>query len=134
MKVVLALLSGVGLYISLYFSLVYYRVIDARSVFVPSFCRMETNSCYLIIHHHDAKVFGLPNSVLGVVYYLIVLLDVAIESPMVHVFAWLISCLAVAVGMYLVYSLYFKVKVACSLCFVCHVINALIATVLTLWW
>jgi uncharacterized membrane protein len=66
---VLILLSVVGLYISLYFSLVYYGLMGTRNRLVPAFCRMEEDACQLVVHHSDARVLGVPNSVLGAGYY-----------------------------------------------------------------
>ena len=63
-----------GLSIALYFSLVYYRVIEADNRWIPSFCRMEKGGCMRILDTPEAKVLGVPNSVLGVLYYLAILL------------------------------------------------------------
>src|SRR5450759_2683863 len=62
-----------GLGIALYFSSVYYGVIEADNRSIPSFCRMEKGACMRILDTPEAKVLGLPNSVLGVIYYVAIL-------------------------------------------------------------
>jgi uncharacterized membrane protein len=128
----LALLSLTGLYISAYFTLVYYRVIPPDSRWVPPFCRMEDQTCQLVVQHRDARVFGLPNSVLGVVFYAMILVNVLTGGiPTLTSLLMYGSWLTVALAVYLVHSLYFKVKVVCILCLISHGINLLIALLLT---
>ena len=129
----LTLLSTIGLYISTYFTLVSYGKIRADSRFVPWFCRMDEGSCALIIHHRDASVFGVPNSLLGIGYYGTLLAaglsgGEVLSMHVLQVIAWL----CVVLGVYLVYSLVLKVKVLCPLCLISHSINLVIAILLTL--
>jgi uncharacterized membrane protein len=132
---VLILLSGAGLYISLYFSLVYYRLISPRNSLVPAFCRTEESACRLVVHHLDARVFGVPNSVLGVGYYvLLMLIGVGVNFLMFVSLMRVASWASVVLGAYLVYSLFYRVKVLCPLCLFSHGLNLVIAVVLTLWW
>ena len=129
----LIILSAVGLYISLYFSLVYYRLIGANTGLVPSFCRMEEGACRLVIHHHDANLFGVPNSVLGVGYYLcVVMVGIGVGDPFFVSVMQFASWLSVLLAVYLVYSLFSRVRVVCPLCLVSHGINLVIAVLLTL--
>jgi uncharacterized membrane protein len=132
---VLVLLSVVGLYISLYFSLVYYRLIGTRNRLVPAFCRMEEDACQLVVRHSDARVFGVPNAVLGVGYYLLlVLIGVGVDLPMFVSSMRFASWVSVVLAAYLVYSLFSRVKVLCPLCLFSHALNLVIAVLLTLWW
>jgi uncharacterized membrane protein len=133
MVVILILLPAIGLYISTYFTLVYYGILPPDTRWIPSVCRMEKGACQLVIRHPDAKVFGVPNSLLAICYYTSVLalglgVDFPIYVSIVEVASWATVLLAV----YLIYSLFFKVKVVCPLCLVSHAINLVLAIVITL--
>lgn len=135
MYVVLIVFSLVGLYISVYFTLVSYRRISPNSKFVPVFCRMEEGTCQLVVHHPDARVLGLPNSLLGAGFYLcLLLLGAGVDSPMLVVTMRFASWIAVVLGVYLVYSLVFKVRILCPLCLISHGLNLAIAFLLSFWW
>jgi len=128
------LLSLIGLPISFYFTLVYYQRIPANYYLVPRVCRMKESTCQTVLSTRDARVFGIPNSALGVLYYGIVFLITLVggweAGGLVHrLFLW-ISILVVLLSLYLSYSLLFKIKILCPLCFVSHGINVLIALVL----
>lgn len=132
MHAVLVLLSGIGLYISLYFTLVYYRLVDANTAFVPSLCRMDEGTCQLVIRHPDARLSGLPNSILGIGFYVLVMLvGIGVDGEVLFLFARWIAWAAVLLAVYLVYSLFFKMKRACPLCLVSHGISLAIALLLT---
>lgn len=132
MHAALIVLSGIGLYISVYFTLVYYRVVDAASTFVPSFCRMDEGTCQLVIRHPDARLSGLPNSVLGIGYYLFVLLaGLGVDGDGLLSFVQWLAWAAVLLAVYLIFSLFFRVKVVCPLCLVSHGLSLAIALVLT---
>ena len=113
-----------GLSIALYFSLVYYRVIEADNRWIPSFCRMEKGACMRILDTPEAKVLGVPNSVLGVLYYLAILLVPISSFETLFLIA---SILSVGLGMYLVRALVARLKVHCPLCYTAHGINLVIA-------
>jgi uncharacterized membrane protein len=126
--------SLVGFFISLYFALVYYQKIPANYYLVPHICRMNEATCQAVLSTRDARVFGFPNSLLGFVYYAIVFFITLIggweSNRFVHWVFLLISILVVLLSVYLSYSLLFRIKIACPLCFVSHGINVLIAFLL----
>jgi len=135
MSVLLIVLSVAGLYISLYFVLAYYRIIDVSNKLVPAFCRMEEDACRLVVHHPDARVLGVPNSALGAGYYLLLMLiGVGVNFPVFVSFMRLASWVSVVLAAYLAYSLFSRVKVLCPLCLFSHGLNLVIAVLLTLWW
>ena len=74
-------LSVIGLLISTYFTAVAYRWVRPDVRWVPSFCRMDEQTCASIVFTPQARLFVLPNSVLGQLYYLAILLGV--------VFGWI---------------------------------------------
>jgi uncharacterized membrane protein len=130
----LLFLSLIGFLISLYFTLVYYQRIPANYYLVPRICRMKESTCQTVLSTRDARVFGIPNSALGVLYYGIVFLIALVGGwdvgSLVHrLFLW-ISILVLLLSVYLSYSLLFRIKIVCPLCFVSHGINVLIALLL----
>jgi len=128
------LLSLIGSLISVYFALVYYQRIPANYYLVPRICRMKESTCQTVLSTRDARVFGIPNSALGVLYYGIVFLITFAggweADGLVHrLFLW-ISILVVLLSIYLSYALLFRIKIVCPLCFVSHGINVLIVLLL----
>lgn len=131
-----ALLALIGFLISFYFTMVYYRKIPSNYPLVPLFCRMDEQTCQTVLSTPEARVFGIPNFVLGLFYYLL-LVFLAFLGGLNHTFVgfdilfWL-SVFTVLLGVYLSYALVFKIKIRCVLCFVSHGINLLIAILLSL--
>ena len=113
-----------GLIIASYFSLVYYRIIEADSKWIPAFCRMEKQACMKILDTREAKVLGVPNSILGLLYYGAILL-VPIDS--IEILFLVASIFSVGLGMYLVHALVYRLKMHCPLCYTAHGINLVIA-------
>ena len=113
-----------GLGIASYFSLVYYRVIEADNRWVPSFCRMERGACMRILDTPQAKVLGVPNSVLGMLYYGAILF---IPIDRFEALFLVASIFSVGLGMYLVHALAVRLKTHCPLCYTAHAINLVIA-------
>ena len=123
-ELLLASCAICGLAIASYFSLVYYHVIEPDNRWIPSFCRMERQSCIHILNTPQAKVFRVPNSVLGVLYYVSILL---FPIPVFEIYFLIASIFAVGLGMYLVHALIVKLKTPCPLCYTAHGINLVIA-------
>jgi uncharacterized membrane protein len=130
----LLFLSLIGSFISLYFTLVYYQRIPANYYLVPRICRMSETGCQMVLSARDARVLGFPNSLLASFYYAIVFLVTLIggweSNRFVHWVFLPISVLIVLLSVYLSYSLLFRIKIVCPLCFVSHGINVLIAFLL----
>ena len=129
-------LSVIGLLISTYFTAVAYRWVRPDVRWVPSFCRMDEQTCASIVFTPQARLFVLPNSVLGQLYYLAILLGVVfgwIDGPGPLPVSYVVaSALTVSLGVYLSYALLFVNRVACPLCFTSHGINLMIFLVLVL--
>lgn len=132
MDILLVVLLATGLYISTYFTLIYYRKIRPDTRFVPSFCSLDEKTCQLVIFHPHARIFLVPNFVLGIVYYLLVLLLVVIDpGSFLTGVMFYASWLTVLVAAFLIHSLFFVVKIVCPLCLAAHGINIIIAILLT---
>jgi uncharacterized membrane protein len=131
----LCFLSTAGLANALYFTLAYYGLIQAHSRLVPSvFCNTEESKCLNVLGTPYARVFWVPNSLLGVLYYLAVLGFVAWEAlvdvPLPILNAYLgVAAFTVAFGIYLTYALFFRIKIPCPLCLTGHGINLAIAAI-----
>ena len=124
LELLLASCAFSGFCIALYFSLVYYRIVEADNKWIPAFCRMEKGACMKILDVQEAKVLSIPNSVLGLLYYrAILLLPIDRLEPLFLV----ASIFSVGLGMYLVHSLVFRLKTHCPLCYTAHGINLVIA-------
>ena len=113
-------LAGVGLALSLYFTLAYYGWIEARAL-PAAFCRREERSCLTILQTPYARVFGVPNSVLGLLLYLLVGAVAALSLTSGAAPAWLWpvtftgAVLSVLLAPYLIWALLAQLKTWCRL-------------------
>ncbi len=126
-------LALVGLAISSYFTAVAYRWIQPDARWVPPVCRLGPDTCAQVVFTSQARVFGLPNSVLGQVYYLALIVGGIggwLSTAPVYWLAVTASLLTVALAVYLSYSLLFRLRVRCVLCFAAHAINLAILLLL----
>ena len=128
------ILSALGLYIASYFTLVYYGLLEANTRLVPRVCQLEERSCKTVLSTRYARIFGVPNSLLGVLYYLFVVIvlmggftDASISLALVAV-AWF----TVAAGIGLTYALFFMIRIPCPLCLTGHTINLALAILVTI--
>jgi len=140
------LLALTGLVNSFYFTFAYYGRVK-KSRWIPEIlCAREGSSCVTVVQTPYARVFGVPNSLLGIVYYLAVIvwtlggrrirsLGVHLGSLFVGSTALLIvaGVVSVLLGFYLVYALRCRLRVDCPLCYTAHAINVtLLALVIVL--
>lgn len=68
-------------------------------------------------------VAGVPNAVIGLIYYPCVAIAIATPVEILHRLALLASVLAAAMSLYLAYSLLFRTRRACPYCWTSHCIN-----------
>jgi uncharacterized membrane protein len=127
-RVLVVLLSLAGLADALHFTFAYYgRIRKAR--WVPEIlCAREGSTCVTVVQTPYARVFGVPNSLLGTIYYLLLLAWAAgagrVAQPW---FTWALiaaSAVTVLLGFYLIDALRRKLHVDCYLCYAAHAINA----------
>ena|SRR5438445_5258500 len=126
-------LSAIGLYIAAYFTLVYYGLISANTRLMPSVCRLEERTCQTVLGTRYARVFGVPNSLLGILYYLTVVAILLMGWTVAPITGVLIAVawFTVLLGLYLAYSLFFIIRIPCPLCLTGHAINLALAVLLT---
>ena len=132
---ILLVCASVGFAISSYFTAIAYRWIRPDAGWIPTFCRMGEQTCASIVFTPRARVFGLPNSLLGQVFYLALVAGVPLgflETPMLFRLYLGASLVTVGLGLYLSYSLLFIARVRCQLCFTSHGLNAAIFVLLLL--
>jgi uncharacterized membrane protein len=144
LRVLILILSFTGLFNALYFTLAYYgRVKKAR--WVPAaLCAREGSNCVAVVRTFYARVFGAPNSLLGIAYYLGLIgwvlagggqASAAGTAVWLHGAWWLLvaaSGIAVVLGFYLIHALWRILRVHCPLCYVAHAINAVLLVLLIL--
>ena len=131
---VIALLAGVGLVVATYFTAIAYNWIRPDTRWVPSFCRMGEQTCALVVFAPAARVFGVPNSLLGQVFYVGLLAATLagwLEGTVLRVFLG-ISGVTVGLGLYLSYQLLVVLRIACPLCFTAHGVNLMLFAALWL--
>jgi uncharacterized membrane protein len=142
-RLAIVLLSLAGLADALYFTLAYYgRIRKAR--WVPEiFCARENSSCVTVGRTPYARVFGVPNSLLGVVYYVLLMLwvmfvprHVSILGRVLRPFETLgllllgVSLSSIVLSFYLIYALRRILHTHCPLCYAAHAINIVLFVLL----
>jgi len=138
-RILIVILSLLGLANSLYFTFAYYgRIKKAR--WVPElFCAREGSSCVTVVQTPYARVFGVPNSLLGIIYYVAMIfgavagwsfgtnLSIHFTTTVLSIGLVLLfpaSAVTVVLGFYLIYALRRKLHTHCPMCYLGHAINA----------
>ena len=130
-------LSLMGLGIAVPFTLAYYgRVAPTRVGLPEELCRTGEGKCMSVLGTPDARVFGPPNSLLGVFYYVVLAAVAGAGLAGVAVGWWRVASAVVAWGtvalaVYLTWSLFFRLRQPCRLCLTAHAINLALALLLT---
>ena len=83
----ISILAALSFLISSYFTAVAYRWIKPDANWIPSFCRMGEQTCASIVFTPRARVFGLPNSLLGQVFYVALIVAVVEDFLFAEPFA-----------------------------------------------
>ena len=119
------LLSALGLWIATYFTAVSYHWVPPNVKWIPRVCQLKEATCQLVIETPRAKLFGVPNSVYGMVLYVYLILFF-LGVPLPWWIAFVATGLAVVRSIYLAYSLLFVTRIPCPLCFTTHIINTIL--------
>lgn len=112
-------LSLLGWAISFYFTLAYYGRVTSREV-PPAMCRREEQTCVTVLQTPYARLLGVPNSLLGVGFYLLTaLVAVLALAGLLPRWLWLATVVAAALTVllapYLVWALLVRLKTSCRL-------------------
>jgi len=148
-SLLIVLLALAGLINSFYFTFAYSGRVK-KSRWIPEIlCAREGSNCVTVVQTPYARVFGVPNSLLGIIYYGFVmawalgyprsswsfaglnrflqyvsrdrLLIVRLDFSHLLILA---SAVTVGLGFYLIYALRRKLDITCPLCYAAHAINA----------
>ncbi|MGD0227987.1 MAG: vitamin K epoxide reductase family protein [Terriglobia bacterium] len=145
LRVLICVLSVAGFADSLYFTFAYYgRIRKAR--WIPEIlCAREGSACVTVVQTPYTRVFGVPNSLLGIIYYLLLIAGATgnwsfgfnlyvhftyFVVPLGLAMLILISACTVLLGFYLVYALRRELHVDCPLCYTAHAINVAVFVLL----
>ncbi len=125
-RAAIAVLALAGLWDALYFTFAYYGRVK-RMRWVPAIlCARDGSNCVTVVQTPYARVFGPPNSLFGVAYYLAVIAW-ALEPRLAP--AWFLGALiaasaaSVLLAFYLIYALVARLRTHCPLCYTAHAIN-----------
>lgn len=120
-------LAIVGSADALYFSLVSAGRVEPDAKWVPRFCRMDRASCGTVLHTAYARLFGVPNSTLGLGWFSFLAAGLLLEAatPVRVPCAVLLGPATVAAtySVYLASVLRWRLRVSCVLCYVAHATN-----------
>jgi uncharacterized membrane protein len=139
LPVLIVILAIAGLADALYFAFAYYGRIK-KAPWVPEIlCAREGSKCVTLLQTPYARVFGVPNALLGIVYYFLLIAGAMgrwsfginlyvrfthVAVPFGIALLILISAGTIILGFYLIYALRHKLHIACPLCYTAHAINA----------
>lgn len=128
MRIIFYILGAAGLSISAYFTGVYYEWLSPRAGPAAEFCGIDEKGCQSVIRTSAARILGVPNSLLGIVFYAMTigLAAAGLPAPALRIYV-LLCWIAVTFGIYLSYALLFVLRTPCRLCFVAHAINLTLA-------
>ena len=124
------LLCFTGFLISAYFTAIYLQISVPLLNKTARWCRVDADQCGRVIELPASHLFRYPNFVLGLIYYLVMMLSSIFSFP----FQWVLILAAWAVtgfSAYLAYQLYAILKTPCPLCYISHVLNFCIAILIS---
>jgi len=125
------ILAGIGAAISAYFAALGLGLVNPQDRRVPRLCRVQEQDCTRLLGSSDARVFGIPNALVGLLYY-VALLTVGAQRDALHDligFFVLPGLLAVVLGVYLTARLLIVHRVRCLLCLATHCINFILLVI-----
>jgi uncharacterized membrane protein len=112
LRVAITILCGVGCYVSL-FMLAKARRAERGLLTEPSVVQRPAARLY----------FGLSNSLLGLVYYVVLAVAIWFAHGWALVAILLIAALAAITSLALAYSLLFRTRMPCPYCWTAHAVN-----------
>ena len=145
LRLLILLLSLGGLADALYFTLAYYRRIR-KARWVPEiFCARQDSSCVSVLRTPYARIFAVPNSLLGVIYYVLLMVWIMFVPRHVSISGYPLkpfetlglllsgaSLSSVVLGFYLIHALRRVLYIHCPLCYLAHAVNIALFVLLIL--
>ena len=134
LKIACVILSLAGLINATYFTLEFYGWVEASSLIPGSLCRTDESGCLSVIRTPYACVFGLPNSLLGIGFYLAMMAGLPFMADALALRMTLLAAevLVFLVGVYLIYVLRVRLRASCPLCYLAHGVNTAILVLMLL--
>jgi len=126
LALVVSVLSVIGLWISIYFTGVFYQWFKPSVFWMPAVCQLKEATCMNVLGTPRAKIFGIPNSAFGIAIYTYILLDLFWFPGIIGL---ILLGLALLRSIYLAYSLIYVTKIPCPLCFTSHGINLILFSI-----
>ena len=126
LAMIVFILSLVGLWISIYFTGVFYQWFKPNVFWMPMVCQLKEATCMNVLGTPRAKIFGVPNSAFGIGIYTYILLDLFWFPGTIGL---VLLGMALLRSIYLAYSLLFVTKIPCPLCFTSHGINLILFSI-----
>ena len=128
-------LAAAGLVLSTSFTAAFYRPSSRLARLVPvEWCGLGEGAggCASVVQTPGARVFGPPNSLLGMVFYIALLVFAGFGLPPI-LMPWYVAAawVTVAFGAYLGYRLLYVERMKCTVCWTVHAINTVLAILLT---
>lgn len=122
-----ALLASVGGALSFYFYSVYKGRISGDQWWVPSFLRMNSDTCASVIDTRFGRHFGKPNAAIGPPFMFIysILLILAGIDLISESVTFLMAAITLFVAVYLIYGLW-RIRTHCRICYTIHFLNLVI--------
>jgi vitamin-K-epoxide reductase (warfarin-sensitive) len=119
---IIILLAIIGFSVSLYAYKVEIRVKHDQE-YRPACDISNRISCSKVAKSPYSTLFLISNSLLGLLYYFLIIALTVIHS---YVLLFFLSLVGVLASIYLAYLLFFKIKVLCVLCTTVYAVNILI--------
>ncbi len=100
------------------------------SPFARNICRLDAGDCRKVVSSPRARLAGIPNSVVGVAWYLWAGSSAAAAmrtGALPFYMATLVAAVAsAAVSLFLLWTLRFRLRVHCGFCYMGHLVNFVI--------
>jgi uncharacterized membrane protein len=93
----------------------------------PQICRTEAGGCQVLFRSRQAALLGIPNAVLGLLFY--ALLSYGLSSRWPFWILWAGSSLALAMSLWLAWNLW-RNRLECRICWAGHVCNVAVWLIL----
>ena len=129
--VMICFLAVIGFADSAYLTLVHYDILAYGLPLFKSACDYASGNCETVARLNQFSLLGIPNSLLGVAYYALI---IGVALLRIHTRKWPIPLMlmgAIFVGLifsvYLFHLLVFKIQIPCPFCIAAHAINLSIA-------
>ena len=106
-------------------TLAYYGRVMPSRLLPSALCKWEEGTCLTVLRTSYARVFGVPNSLLGILFYLVMLGGTGYVETHPAVLHGLLAAAtsAVLLGAYLITALRVRLRASCPLCYVGHAVN-----------